>query len=1048
MCVKRPNILFFVLGLLSVCGSVRGTVTPLSTSDCWPGAGVTTSPLSGNSVPDVVFSSFPGIETVLRTQAQVLSLQETRDDGANVSRYCFKPDVPVTMAETTAGLSTYQTASMLPYPLPGYSPPPATEHVPLIMMDVENGQLVGADVFTGQTMSEYTSLPVTDVRFTYHVTPTSTSFSALGTYVIGNATFNVRALRTRDGKFSVTGTSPSPLPFRDIERQFYIPAPQDVYGETVGRVGLEDTVFQAPTLSVCTDDWGVQAGLQISGTVSLPTLAGLPSYSDVVVRLTDGRYHLSTGVIVDNQSLQGLVHTVTGQDIPFLSAITTPGFGVGLSFADNETSLVGTPCLGYRQEPLASELGHTVPRDLHMVLRAQLPTDCGGEPFCQVSKMLLGDNAALLLRGKMSAASIAVSGGLQDVSAGPLTFSSVELFMEFSRGLTATYGLGFQVEMQFPVQGAVAHGTGSTQYLNVGGKLRWLVGTPTIGGTLYMRGVWERAFGIDFLSFGNINMGLQFTVGVPYPSGGQFGGLLQLGSNCFSRADYSANGNCFGGQVYVGLSSHPDDNYFYGRIEAVTLQKLLRVFGSDFQMPASIGNSGFPTGLETSGAVREVDLTSAGGPLIPVGLTFTGKINVFGLALDSVLRMSATSLLGAVQLDPLNLGNLVVLTKARGDSTAGPIMHMETRLLPSFVLDVHIQGSCRLFGVDHELNLKLSDTQVEARLHQTLFGLFDTELYLSAPFGGDVTSLPFRARVTFKTGIAQLVDQISRWLDTAFNDARGALRRARDDVAAAKLECQRVLDIQCDNCMTLRCQEAANDCNGFFDDVGNFIVDAANTVGDWFVGAGNTIADGAVAAWNEVEDFFSSWGRRRRRTALQSAQRSDQTRFNPLCDGLVDYGCQAVSHLCQGSCIAVEFVAQGTCNTLDVATGALYLAEATSGWVELAVNWLMDIFQLHEVHFDTTLDVNSLDNTYIRTYLDLTVFGQRASLDLEVNFSDIPGSVVRIAQAALNFFKDLFNLRRVHHGPGYYLSQEYATKDKIFERTYEDMMAKRRQQQN
>ncbi|XP_035696457.1 uncharacterized protein LOC118429924 [Branchiostoma floridae] len=236
------------------------------------------------------------------------------------------------MAEATAGHPTYQTVSMLADPLPGYSPPPATAQVPLITVDVENGQLVGTDVFTGQTMSEYTSLPVTNVRFTYHVTSTSASFSALGSYVIGNATFSVRALTTRDGKFSVTGTSPSPLPFRDIERQFYIPAPQGVYGETVGRVGLEDTVFQSPTLTVCTDDWGVQAGLQISGTVDLPSLAGVPTYIDVVVRLTDGRYHLSTGVIVESQSLQGLVHTVTGQDIPFLSAIATPGFGVSVCY--------------------------------------------------------------------------------------------------------------------------------------------------------------------------------------------------------------------------------------------------------------------------------------------------------------------------------------------------------------------------------------------------------------------------------------------------------------------------------------------------------------------------------------------------------------------------------------------------------------------------------------------------------------------------------------------------------------------------------------------
>ena len=55
----------------------------------------------------------------------------------------------------------------------------------------------------------------------------------------------------------------------------------------------------------------------------------------------------------------------------------------------------------------------------------------------------------------------------------------------------------------------------------------------------------------------------------------------------------------------------------------------------------------------------------------------------------------------------------------------------------------------------------------------------------------------------------------------------------------------------------------------------------------------------------------------------------------------------AVSHLCYGSCNLVSFIGQGLCHVLDVAVAALKLAEAASGWINAAIQFLMQMFLVH-----------------------------------------------------------------------------------------------------
>ena len=43
--------------------------------------------------------------------------------------------------------------------------------------------------------------------------------------------------------------------------------------------------------------------------------------------------------------------------------------------------------------------------------------------------------------------------------------------------------------------------------LKLGGKIKHKIGSTSVSGNLYMKGMWYKAFGLSWLNFGNINLG-------------------------------------------------------------------------------------------------------------------------------------------------------------------------------------------------------------------------------------------------------------------------------------------------------------------------------------------------------------------------------------------------------------------------------------------------------------------------------------------------------------------------------------------------------------
>lgn len=68
--------------------------------------------------------------------------------------------------------------------------------------------------------------------------------------------------------------------------------------------------------------------------------------------------------------------------------------------------------------------------------------------------------------------------------------------------------MGFAVELDVPVEGEVSDKEEEmpSTSLQLGGKL-FVTGAAEIGTTLYMNGMWKKAFGLNFLSIGNIQIG-------------------------------------------------------------------------------------------------------------------------------------------------------------------------------------------------------------------------------------------------------------------------------------------------------------------------------------------------------------------------------------------------------------------------------------------------------------------------------------------------------------------------------------------------------------
>ena len=76
------------------------------------------------------------------------------------------------------------------------------------------------------------------------------------------------------------------------------------------------------------------------------------------------------------------------------------------------------------------------------------------------------------------------------------------------------------------------------------------------------------------------------------------------------------------------------------------------------------------------------------------------------------------------------------------------------------------------------------------------------------------------------------MDEAAKSVKAAFDAAEKSLRDAQRAVIEKKEECKRKLQLKCDNCKSLKCKQAVDDCKGFMDKAGKWIGKALAPVSD------------------------------------------------------------------------------------------------------------------------------------------------------------------------------------------------------------------------
>eukprot|EP00039_Didymoeca_costata_P004857 m.76624 g.76624 ORF g.76624 m.76624 type:complete len:2796 (-) comp12569_c0_seq1:1639-10026(-) len=283
-----------------------------------------------------------------------------------------------------------------------------------------------------------------------------------------------------------------------------------------------------------------------------------------------------------------------------------------------------------------------------------------------------------------------------------------------------------------------------------------------IGGSLVMKGVVYQVFGLEWLHFSDMFMGISFIPPAPVPSSFEAGGTLSLGQSCYKKDEFGKlidNFNLAGGRsrcVRATLAFGYDavdtsNNYFFASISKFTLEKLIIIFTEgQFQddllriLPQVVLDTGFIGDSYISYANSLSNVVTPVGQVIPGGLHAKGNISFLGYKIFAEVHVVPLVLIHIdARADPLKLPG-ITLTSV-DDENVGPKVYIKAGLgggpaqiaklgaaLISganlsdvgFGVDVWIDGAIDILGARVECRLIINSTHFITHVRVPLFLTF------------------------------------------------------------------------------------------------------------------------------------------------------------------------------------------------------------------------------------------------------------------------------------------------------------------------------------
>ena len=85
----------------------------------------------------------------------------------------------------------------------------------------------------------------------------------------------------------------------------------------------------------------------------------------------------------------------------------------------------------FAKEPLKSMIVAAVPQGLFIGAQLGFPKDCGGDKFCEISKMIVGPDFKFYLNGLVEFKKVKIAAGFRKIHIGfGLYFDKLELYVE------------------------------------------------------------------------------------------------------------------------------------------------------------------------------------------------------------------------------------------------------------------------------------------------------------------------------------------------------------------------------------------------------------------------------------------------------------------------------------------------------------------------------------------------------------------------------------------------------------------------------------------
>ena len=502
--------------------------------------------------------------------------------------------------------------------------------------------------------------------------------------------------------------------------------------------------------------------LHLSGT---PVIGGYKTVhlSAIIIRQS-GKTKLIAGFQLGKTSLANLIYKMTSKNLRGIAIFNQE---LETSLLISPVSLPGVHLYGNKLKNINIVKGVS----LHAALK--WPPNCARDKFCAVAQRVLGRNAKFSLQATIaSASSFTLSAGLSDVRLG----SGVMLKRAALQVIVGK-------ETSVGIEGAIRlNRIGITLSAGLRSGSRGVV----LEGN--MQGCWKRAFGAKWLSICNLHLLIAIQPTVTLVGALEIGGEVRLGNPSCVKRPIIASG-------YIGVDQlSPNNNFYYAKMNRVTMATLLQAFCIRFNLPRPLADSGFPKGFLTSFSPIGKELPKV-GISIPAGYRLKGTINILGLVAHADVTISVPKGVRMnVALSPLKIaGGLLQMYASSRDRSRGPFLKVFITAHPRPKVDIHASGFVSVLGIQAEAMLRITNTQYEYRIAGKFLHLFQASLHITANYG-NIKRAGFRVRGHLKNDFFAIVRRkIQKGLQSSSRAATRAIDNAKRKVNSKKVVFDRAI---------------------------------------------------------------------------------------------------------------------------------------------------------------------------------------------------------------------------------------------------------------